>query len=192
MALPSYDKSKRCKTFKQLPKGAYVVEIKTAREDKNKNNDGSHLTIAFDIAEGEYKGFYRNQYDSNTNEDRKWPNDAIYRLTVPTDNSPTYIWNNWNSFFADLEDSNNGFIFQGDVKTLKGKLIGGKFHIEQNEYNGNVYDHVRLRWTCVADDVRSGNYGQLPQDKLVSKPASNQSIDEFMQIPDGDVDELPF
>lgn len=192
MALPSYDKSKRRKTFKQLPKGAYVVEIKTAREDKNKNNDGSHLTIAFDIAEGEYKGFYRNQYDSNTNEDRKWPNDAIYRLTVPTDNSPTYIWNNWNSFFADLEDSNNGFIFQGDVKTLKGKLIGGKFHIEQNEYNGNVYDHVRLRWTCVADDVRSGNYGQLPQDKLVSKPASNQSIDEFMQIPDGDVDELPF
>lgn len=198
MALPTYDKSKRRQTFKQLPKGAYVVEIKSAREDLNNSGNGSHLTIAFDIAEGEYKGFYVNQFDRNTNEDKKWPRDAIFYLTVPTDNSPAYVMDSWNTFFADLEDSNNGFVFAGDVKTLKGKLIGGKFHIEQSQYHGNVYSHVRLRWTCVVDDVRSGNYGQMPQDKLVTPSAPTgrpvpTDAEGFMAIPDDvEADEVPF
>lgn len=190
MALPSYDKSKRRKSFKTLPKGAYVITIKDAREDKNKSGTGTHLTIAFDIAEGEYKDFYSKQFQDNSNEDKKWPHDAIYRLNVPQDSSPTWAWSNWNSFFGDLEDSNNGFVFTGDLKTLKGKQIGGKFHIEQSEYNGTVYNHTRLRWTCIADDVRSGNYGNLPNDKLVT--ASNQTSDGFLQIPEGEEEELPF
>lgn len=196
MALPTYDKSKRRKSFQQLPKGAYVIQIKQAKEVQNKNSNGSHIAIVFDIAEGEYKDFYRKQYDANTNEDKKWPNDAVYRLIVPTDKSETYAWTDWNSFFADLEDSNNGFVFNNDLKTLKGKLIGGKFHIEQNEYNGNIYDHTRLRWTCVAEDVRTGNAGQMPKDKLIgSRPRSRPvptDADGFMSVPDGDADEIPF
>ena len=54
MALPTYDKSKRKKTFEQLPKGAYVIKIIGAREDPNKNGSGTHLSIAFDIAVGKY------------------------------------------------------------------------------------------------------------------------------------------
>lgn len=197
MALPTYDKSKRRKSFQQLPKGAYVIKIMTAKQIENKNSSGSHLAIAFDIAEGEYKDFYNNQFQRNTSEDKKWPNDAVYRLSVPGDNSKSYVWDNWNTFFADLEDSNNGFVFNGDTKTLKGKLIGGKFHIEQTEYNGNIYDHTRLRWTCVADDVRSGNPGQMPKDKLISgggrsTPPPETDENGFMKILDGIDDEIPF
>ena len=173
MALPTYDKSKRKSTnFQQLPKGAYVIKILSAKEENNKNKPGSHLKIAFDIAEGEYAGIYQNNFDSNTDENKKWPNDGIYRLTVPTDNCKPFIWDNWNSFFADLEDSNNGFVFTGDLKPLRGKLLGGKFHIEQSEYNGNIYDHTRLRWTCVAEDVRKGRAGKLPNDKLIGNGRS--------------------
>lgn len=197
MALPTYDKSKRRKSFQQLPKGAYVIQIKGAKEIKNKTGTGSHIAIQFDIAEGEYKDFYLKQYQSNTSEDKKWNNDAVYRLGVPHEGSQAFVFDNWNTFFADLEDSNNGFVFNGDVKTLKGKLIGGKFHIEQSEYNGNVYDHTRLRWTCVADDVRSGNPGNMPKDKLISSGSSAggaTQTDEngFMTIPDGGDDEIPF
>ena len=196
MALPTYDKSKRKKSFQQLPKGAYVIQIKGAKEVQNKNGTGSHLAIQFDIAEGEYKNFYMKQYQSNTNEDRKWNNDAVYRLGVPHDGSQAFVFDNWNTFFADLEDSNNGFVFAGDPKSLKGKLIGGKFHIEQTEYNGNVYDHTRLRWTCIADDVRSGNAGQMPKDKLISTGKAQAAMptdsDGFMSIPDDADDEIPF
>lgn len=200
MALPKYDKSKRKKQFEMLPKGAYVVKIMDAKEEPNSKGNGSHLTISFDIAEGEYKDFYSNQYLSNTSEDRKWSRDAIFYLGVPDNNSQPFVWQNWNNFFADLEDSNDGFVFGGgDPKQLKGKLIGGKFHIEQTEYNDNIYDHTRLRWTCVAEDVRQGKAGKLPNDKLITSSASSSGSgrasapdDGWMNIPDGLENELPF
>ena len=96
-------------------------------------------------------------------------------------------------------------MFGGDVKTLKGKLLGGKFHIEQSEYNGNVYDHTKLRWTCVADDVRQGKAGKLPADKLIDGRSGAGAIrretdpftgaastDDFVSIPEGAEDEVPF
>lgn len=194
MALPTYDKTKRRKSFEQLPKGAYVITIKDAREETNKSGNGSHLTIAFDIAEGEHKGFYQRQFEADTAEDKKWPRDAIYYISVPSDASKPFVWDTWNTFFADLEDSNNGFVFAGDVKTLKSKLIGGKFHNDQSEYNGQVYDHIRLRWTCPADDIRNGRAGKMPKDNLISQTstAPAQSSDDFMKIPDDKEEEIPF
>jgi len=197
MSLPTYDKTKRKKAYEALPKDAYVIKIMNAKETANKNGSGRHLAIAFDIAEGDYKDFYMEQFNSNTAEDKKWPNDAIYRLTIPDDGAQTFVIDNWNTFFADLEDSNNGYVFNGDTSKLKGKLIGGKFHIEQTEYRGQVYNHTRLRWTCVADDVRSGKaVKNMPNDKLLSdKPsrsAAQTSDTGFMNVPAGSPEEIPF
>ena len=197
MALPTYDKTKRKKAFETLPKDAYVVKIMNAKEVENKNSSGRHLAIAFDIAEGDYKGFYMQQFEANTSEDKKWPNDAIYRLTVPDDGSKQFVVDNWNTFFADLEDSNGGYVFTGDCAKLKNKLIGGKFHIEQTEYNGNVYNHTRLRWTCVADDVRSGKAAKnMPNDKLLDarrqSAVASTDADSFMNVGSGSEEEIPF
>ena len=195
MALPTYNRNNRRKTFVQLPKAAYVVKILGAKLAKNKDNNDM-LVIQFDIAEGQYKDFYRGQYDRNTSEDKKWPNDAIFRLTVPYPNCPDYIATNWDSFFADLEDSNNGFAFSDDEKKLKGKLIGAKMRIEQSEFNGNVYDYTRMCWTCVAEDVRTGNAGKLPNDKLVTKrAASGSTMDAYANSGfnnNSDDEEIPF
>ena len=197
MALPTYNKSKRRNNYEQLPKGAYVIKIMGAKEDTW--GDGSkNIRIAFDIAEGKYAHFYQNQFDRNTNEDKQWPFDAVYTLNIPNDQSPEYVWRNWNTFFADLEDSNSGFVFDGDLKKLKGKVIGGKFHNKQTEKNGNVYDHIVMKWTCVAEDVRNGKAGRLPNDKLIgtgrtaSKTSSASEMDGFLSIPEGAEEELPF
>ncbi len=129
--------------------------------------------------------------ENSSSEDKKWPYDARHYITVPADGCQTFIWDNWNTFFADLEDSNNGFVFGGDIKTLKGKLIGGKFYIEQTEYNGNIYDHTRLKWTCVADDVRNGKAGKMPKDKLIDS-APKTDANGFMDIPEGTEEEVPW
>lgn len=83
------------------------------------------------------------------------------------------------------------------MKSLNGKLIGGKFANDQSSYNGNVYDHTRLKWTCVADDIRSGKPGKMPKDKLIPQYTGSGSApkaDEngFMSVPDGVDEELPF
>lgn len=199
MPLPTYDKSKRKQFYgyEMLPKNAYVLKILNAKQEKNKNNSGSHLTISFDVAEGEYKDFYFRQYKNDNREDKKWPNDANHYLTIPTENSEGFIWDNWNTFFADLEDSNNGYVFSGNPADLKNKLIGGKMYIEQSASKGTVYDHCRLKWTCVADDVRQGKAGQMPKDKLLSQDDGSafdapNSDDDFVNVPDGIDDELPF
>lgn len=201
MALPSYDKTKRRKAFTQLPKGAYVIRIVGAKEiEKDEGEKHKHyISIIFDIAEGEYAGIYKKMFEASTDPDKKWPNDGTFNLNVPDDGTPDFFLVNYNTFFGDLEDSNGGFVFSGDVKALKGKLIGGKFHIEQTEYNGRIYDHTRLKWTCVADDVRKGNAGALPQDKLIGaasgtgrKGGTSSGSSDFVEIPDDAEEEYPF
>lgn len=196
MSLPTYNRNNRRKTFEALPKGAYVIKILSAKMTTSSWGE-DQIAIAFDIAEGEYKDFYKGQFDRNTSEDKKWPIDAIFYLTIPHDGCADYVVTNYDSFFADLEDSNNGFVFSGDEKTLKGKLIGAKMHIRQTEYNGNVYNHTRMKWSCVADDVRNGKAGRLPNDKLVTPSAGNASgsaMDSYANSgfsSDSD-DEIPF
>lgn len=196
MSLPTYDKKQRRQSFEQLPKGAYVLKILGAKED-TWGDGGQCIRIAFDIAEGEHKDYFDRLYKSrkSSNEDTQWPIDGTFTLNVPNDNSEAFVWTNWNTFFADLEDSNDGFVFSGDLSKLKNKLIGGKFHIVQHEYKGNVYSNTRMKWTCIAEDVRQGKAGQMPKDKLVSGSRSSADASDpngFMNIPDGAEEDFPF
>lgn len=196
MSLPKYNKANVRRSFPVLPKGAYVIKIKSVKEDKWPSGD-PYLRIAFDIAEGEYKDFYQNVFDADTREDKKWPFDAVYSLSIPNDDSQDYIWTNYNTFFANLEDSNKDYSFDPDnIKKMIGKVIGGKFRIRQSEaQNGNIYNHTELRWVCLADDVRNGKAGQLPADKLVSGSSGAKVTtdnDGFMEVKDGLEEELPF
>lgn len=177
--------------FEQLPKGAYVLKFMAVKEVPNNSGKGSHVSIAFDIAEGEYKGFYQQQFDANTNEDKKWPGDAIFNLNVPSEDSSDWMVKNWDTFWTDVEDSNPGYLFNGDEKKIPGLIVGGKMRIEQHEYNGNIYDHTRLCWTCPAQDVREGKAGRLPKDKLIEKASSGPDINSFVEIKEGTAD-IPF
>ena len=206
MALSKYDKTKRHKQYTQLPKGAYVVKIMGAKEVDKIDEDGKrkhYISFIFDIAEGEYAGYYKKIFDANTDPDRKWPNDGTFNLNIPDEGTPEFFATNYGSFFGDLEDSNDGYVFNGEpdkkgyFPQLVGKLIGGKFCIEQTEYNGRIYDHTKLRWTCVAEDVRMGKAGNMPNDKLIgSKHITARSAqadpDGFMEIPNNAAEEIPF
>lgn len=163
-------------TYETLPKGAYVIKFLDAKEEPKKNDNGSHLKIAFDIAEGDYAGFYQNLYNNDTREDKKWNNDAYLYITAPDDNSEQWIVDNFNKFMTAVEDSNEGYHWNWEESTLKGKLVGAKFYIEQSEYNDNIYDHTKAKWFIAAQKVRDGKYGKLPNDKLIEKTNAGSSI----------------
>ena len=192
MKVPSYNKANRKaeSNYTQLPKGNYVCKIMKVEQATYKNGK-SGLKISFDIAEGEYKDFYSNKYREDDREDKKWSNDAIYWLSIPYDDCEGYIQDGWDTFWANVEDSNNGYVFTGDEKTVKGKVFGGIFRIEQTEYNGRIYDHTRLNKTRIAQDVRDGKITYVPKDKLISQSSPSGSSDDFIAVPEGPVD-LPF
>ena len=179
--------------WEALPKGAYVIKLLNIKEEANKSNSGTHLAIAFDVAEGDYAGFYKKAFESDTREDKKWNNDAVIYINCPEDNSPQWLIDNFNKFITAVEDSNDGYHWSWDEKTLKNKLVGAKFCIEQSEYDGKIYDHTKAKWFIAAKKIRDGKYGKLPNDKLITASTGNDGPTDFMNIPDNITDEeIPF
>lgn len=179
--------------FELLPKGAYVIKLLSVKEEESSNKNSRYLKMAFDIAEGEYKDFYKKVFDNNTKEDKKWPNDAVLYITSPADNSEQWIIDNFNKFMTAVEDSNKDYHWNWDENTLKNKLVGAKFCIEQSEFDGKVYDHTKAKWFIAAQKVRDGKYGKLPNDKLIKNTTSNKSDspanEGFQPVTD---EEIPF
>ncbi len=178
--------------FELLPKGAYVIKFLSVKEEENANKGSRYLKIAFDIAEGEYKDFYKKLFDNSTKEDKKWPNDAVIYITSPDDNSEQWIIDNFNKFMTAVEDSNKDYHWNWDESTLKDKLVGAKFCIEQSEYDGKIYDHTKAKWFIAAQKIRDGKYGQLPNDKLIKNTSSSSSSPANEGFKTVDESEIPF
>ena len=200
MALPTYTRRERKPAREQLPKDAYVVKIIDAKL-RTWPSGGEYIEIGFDIAEGPYAGFYSKQYQEakKSGENAVWPYDARFNLNVPTDKSKDWEWNKYNEFFTQIEDDNNGFRFNNDLTSLRGKLFGGKFRIKQSKgRDGHIFDNTQLWWTCNIYEVREGKAAKsLPNDYLLddkpSRPSADPAIDGFMSIPmlEGE-EEVPF
>lgn len=194
--VPKYNKENRKSgsSYERLPKGNYVCKILNVEEVTYKSGKRG-VKISFDIAEGDYKDFYMTQWNENTKEDKKWSFDATYYITIPYDGCESYIIDGWDTFWANVEDSNNGFIWDGNEQTIKGKIFGGCFRNEQsqNEQTGQIYDHTRLAGTRIAQDIRDGKVTWTPNDKLIEKaPAPAVNDNGFISVPEVAEMDLPF
>lgn len=193
--VPKYNKENR-KTggnYEMLPKGNYVCKVMAVEEVKYKNGH-SGVKISFDIAEGEYKDFYTKKYQEDDREDKKWSYDAVYYLGIPYDGCGLWVIDGWDTFWANIEDSNNGYVWNGDEQAIKGKVFGGCFRIEQsqNEETGQIYDHVKICGTRIAQDIRDGKVTWTPKDKLIDTTAAPAGSD-FVSVPDNVSEmDLPF
>lgn len=172
-----------------LPKGGYVCKILNAQVVDGPN--GQYIKIAYDIAEGDYQGYFRKLFDAKKDENKRWS--TYYLLNVPKDDgseNDARTKRTFKTFTNALEDSNEGYHFDWDETKFKDKLIGGLFRFEEYQRNdGKIGRSTKMGWTCSVPKIRSGNY-KLPDDKLL-KPAANTSTD-FMNIPANINEEIPF
>lgn len=179
----------------KLPAGGYVARIMDAREQEY--SWGSVLLISFDIAEGEHKDFFANDYRGQQQEDKKWR--GTYRLRVPKDDgSEQDAWSKrsfCNAMWA-VEASNSGYHWDWNESGLKGKLVGVLFRNKEWEMNGNT------GWTtecCSLVDVESirENRFTMPKDKplkqhsVSSAPVSSPSAG-FEEVAIESDDDMPF
>ena len=188
----NWENVKAASEFVPLPAGGYIVELKNAKvkEYKNQNGDAfERFEIALDIAEGEFKDYYANDYCNQTNEDKKWK--GVLRLYMPKeDGSEQDEWtkSRFKSFIEAVEDSNPGFHWDWDESKLRGKKIGCLFRLEEWEYNGKTGKKAQPFKAVSVEKIKSGNF-KIPKEKLLEKNASApiSPTPEFRDIPDEDV-----
>lgn len=183
----------------QLPKGKYICVIKQVAVQESRRG-GDQIVILFDIADGDYQGFYQKLYDADRAQN---PSEAKWRGVFKQDMEDKGLsW--FKGIITSIERSNN-FIFQWDKenneKTLAGKKFGGVFRRRQYEKeNGDrpiITELFRIR------SIAGLAEAEIPEDSLledtnkpaqVQKPAPSSAIgDGFMNIPEGvDNEGIPF
>ena len=163
--------AKGMEDFKALPIGAYECVIKEANIHKNEQTGKESFRVAVDIASGEYKDYYQNRYDSNSNSNKKWDNNATRYLAFEGDNVAYF-----KGFITSIENSNVGYTWDWDEKKLIGKKICGVFLYEEYEkQDGTKAVKVRLNKFRSLDKINEIEV----KDSVKLMDGSYMSIDDY-------------
>lgn len=181
----------------RLPAGGYILKIMNV--EYKENDWGDVILLSFDIEEGEYKGYFADNWKAQTGEDKKWK--GTYRLRVPKDDgSEQDIWTlrRFKTIMTNFEESNSTFHWDWDEQKLKGKRIGALFNNKEYDFNGRHGFFTNCHSLVTVEKIRSGKF-EIPADTLLKRDDSNgypagstPAGDGFMNIPDGIDNELPF
>ena len=186
-----YDDIQVSEGFKILPAGPYRCVIKKATEEARANSEGTNLVILFDIAEGEHKGHFKDDFEKQTSS-KKWR--GIYRIGVPVDSSSDNLKKFFKSLITSIEKSNSGFKFDFDDKSvaaLKDKKVGFVFREEEYEKDGKVKVAVKPFFPRSWENVLEA---EVPERKTLQGTSSTGGSSWNPQTPAApdDDDDLPF
>ncbi|MEG2575778.1 MAG: hypothetical protein RSA41_07080 [Christensenella sp.] len=174
----------------RLPAGGYILKILDA-EEATFSNGGQALRISFDITEGEYKDFYKNNYATQKKEDKKWK--GVYTAYIPKeDGTEQDAWtaSAFKGMTEAVENSNKGFHWDWDEKKLKNKTVGGMFGNKEYSFNGHEGFYTDCRFFTDVEKIRSGKLKPV-KDKLLNK--NGKKAEELTDFEPMDEDaELPF
>lgn len=165
-------KAEKASSYAPLPAGGYVAKIAGARiEDYTW---GSVLVIAFDIYEGEYTNFFKDRFENDPRDDKKWK--GVYRITIPDEKSQYFSsqQRSFNNLIYSLETSNGNYVFDWNEKNLKGLLIGVLFRNKEWEFNGNTGWTTECCSVVNVDDIHEENF-TIPKDKPLNKTQGLQN-----------------
>lgn len=176
----------------QLPVGGYVCKIMGAdiKEYNGQNGVFSRLEVSIDIYEGEYNGFYADDYRNQQREDKKWA--GVVRLYVPVDDGTEkdeWTKSTFKGFTDAVEDSNPNYHWDWNEKGLKGLIVGVLFRNEEWEFNGNSGWKVRPFKFIPADMVREGKFS-IPKDKPLKNKVNNTVTSNLNEVIEDE--DLPF
>lgn len=181
-----------------LPVGAYVCEIKNVKIEGV--DPDQQMVLRLEIVEGDYTNYYTNRYNfdvqrnaSQQHYGTKYKGD--FRLNIPNPANTKREHPEWDVFTFNnmvfcVESSNEGYKWNWDEKTLKGKKVG--INVRAGTYNGNPYTTIgKLE---PVDDVRKGLCKPM-KPKADSNPpaaASAPATGDPSGFTPIETDELPF
>lgn len=188
---PSDYDSVRVGDYKVLPAGGYICRILKA-EETTSSTGKPMLKIAFDIADGDFTGYFMNLFNERKTyaddpKDVKWPFNGTKWILFTDNEGKTN--RDFKSFCTALEDSgtevwNNDVL---NVAAMKDALVGIVFRREEHEWN-NVTNWRTTPWRFRSvPSIENGSY-TVPEDKPLVKAAELENIDSFSAAED----DIPF
>lgn len=168
----------------RLPAGGYICRYTNVTDVSDKE----YLRMDFDIAEGEFKGYYKDL------EERAgfWGGKCFRSYKEKA--LPMF-----KRMCTAVTKSNKGYVFDGDKNsdetTLIGKLVGivlGEEEYEAN--NGETKTRLYVAYECSTDSIKKGEF-KVPALKTLDKPTAAPSVtgnEGFMQVPDSESDGVPW
>jgi len=151
----------------RLTPGGKICVIVNAYEGTAKSSGKPMLMLEYDIAEGDEKGYFdglQKQFGGD------WR--GIYRQgTVDADGNCS-PW--FKGMITAIEESNPGYKFNFDERTLIGKKFGGVFGDEEYiDKNNEIKVIAKLAQVRSVDSIRKGAF-KVPEIKRVAKPQTNE------------------
>lgn len=189
-------KSARYSGSAKLPEGAYIAKIMNVKYVEGENGNSDRIDIQFDIAEGDYKGFFKKQYEENTQEDKKWKGKtSIY---VPSDDGSErdgWTKNTFAKWTNALEDSNTKYKWDWDESKWKGLQIGLMFALKGNVIEGKEVTYTEVRYPLSVEDAKKPDI-KIPAIKKRNGYTGNSvpvpTDNSFVNVPDDTEEEIPF
>ena len=167
--------------------GGYELKIMGAKVEKYSSCE--ILKIAFDIVNHDkYAGYYAGKFKAAKaqNPEAKWG--GVFDVFIPKDDGTEkdgYTKTAFKRFITSVEKSNDGYTWNWNENSLKGKTFGGVFGKEQFETkDGKLAFATKCRFPRSIESIRSGNF-TVPEDKLLNKPATADVLinsEEFVEI----------
>ncbi len=187
-----YDNVQASGDFTPVELGGHYLVIKQVVEMKSKNNQDM-IQVMFDFDKNDKQAdYFMESFKNDIRPEKKWSNQATQYTLVYDDSGKTS--RSFKTFCTCVEHSNPGFVINwGDNwgAQFKGKKIGGVFGEELDYYDGKERKKRVLRWFISVDRVKDAAEPEPTQSKAYKDHKAVES-GEFMNIPDGDMDELPF
>lgn len=165
----------------QLPPDGYVCKIIRVQQTMSKERPGKPakpmLEVAIDIAEGEFKGFFRDRFEYRVKYDpeAKWP--GVARCMTQNENGSTN--GGFKNFIECVQESNSGWQpawNESFEEKFRGQLVGVVFKLR--EYIGNddkKHQSVEPDFAHFKNvrDIREGNFDQ-PKQQLIEEQTLSQ------------------
>lgn len=175
-----------------LPAGLYEAKIIQAKAETTANGS-EMLVLAYDIAEGEEKDFYKKDYDARaTDPNRKWR--GVFRIFLPKEDGSDQDERNKRNLGAAIwaiEDSNDGFHFDWDERKLVGKLVGINVRNKEYDYNGITGWTTECGKLESVKDVRNGT-AKVMRDRALRKVTPVTETPGFADFGGAPTEEYPF
>lgn len=168
--------------FARPTAGGYIckiIDVEDVPFNKEKNK-GDYLRIEYDIADGEFKGYYKEQFDKwggnwNASFIRSYKEKALGMLK---------------HFTNCIEASNAGYEWDWNEKGLIGKVVGLVLGEEEYENsNHEIKTKLVVSQVKTVEEIKNGDF-KVPAPKKLAVETSTNSTPEFMPLDDDDT--LPF